>query len=737
MKNKNTRFIRFLLFIIATSLILSPFPEKANAQWTPTNGVSGGFIWCITSSSSNLFAGTFGYGIFKSTDNGASWNPCINGLKNTYVFSLTTSGSNIIAGTWLGIYYSSNNGDTWNVGDTVLTASKIVYAVSTLGTTGTVFAGTSYHNASDPKTTFISTNYGITWSSTTTNPQVAGTNVGVYSLIEFGGNLFAGTAGASVFRTVNYGSTWNQMTGGTMGTTQNVYCLSAIGTTKLLAGTYQNGFFWSLDNGATWNPQNTGLPAAPNNTIYNITTIGSNIFVPSFGNVVYMATNGVTLTWTPTTSTGLFNKSVYSIYSLGSTLYAGTWGAGVFISNNNASSWSRSNNGLKDVVVGCLSNNGSTLFAGTLGNGVFFSTNNGDNWAQADNTALADPNINTIMPYSTNIFAGTNNGIYLSGNNGVTWTSSSTGLPANTQINCIIPVSSILFAGSQNNHVYKSTNNGAVWTDLGSPSSGAVTSFATIGINIFLSCIGGNGIFYSLNGGTTWNPSTTGLTNRNVHSLSALGTTNIFAGTERGVFLSTNTGATWSRVSNKSNGMDSVLTVYSIVNDGTNVIAGTFNGVYLTSNMGATWQKKNQGLGADTLFVSLLIYNNNVFAGMWPMIPNNSLVSPLVWKRSIANISIGIKNISTTIPDKFNLMQNYPNPFNPATTIKWSIKEGAFVTLKIFDATGQEVGSYVNEKLNAGVYEANIDASNLSSGVYFYKLQAGNFTDTKKMVLIK
>ena len=82
-------------------------------------------------------------------------------------------------------------------------------------------------------------------------------------------------------------------------------------------------------------------------------------------------------------------------------------------------------------------------------------------------------------------------------------------------------------------------------------------------------------------------------------------------------------------------------------------------------------------------------------------------------------------------------MQNYPNPFNPATTIKWSIKEGAFVTLKIFDATGQEVGSYVNEKLNAGVYEANIDASNLSSGVYFYKLQAGNFTDTKKMVLIK
>ena len=82
-------------------------------------------------------------------------------------------------------------------------------------------------------------------------------------------------------------------------------------------------------------------------------------------------------------------------------------------------------------------------------------------------------------------------------------------------------------------------------------------------------------------------------------------------------------------------------------------------------------------------------------------------------------------------------MQNYPNPFNPTTVIKWSLKEAAFVTLKIYDVMGREVGTYVNEKLNIGIYETTFDGSDLSSGVYYYKLQAGNFTDTKKMMLIK
>jgi hypothetical protein len=89
------------------------------------------------------------------------------------------------------------------------------------------------------------------------------------------------------------------------------------------------------------------------------------------------------------------------------------------------------------------------------------------------------------------------------------------------------------------------------------------------------------------------------------------------------------------------------------------------------------------------------------------------------------------------IPARFALMQNYPNPFNPSTTIRYSIAKNSFVTIKIYDALGKTVNTLVNENKNPGNYEISFDASELASGLYFYKIQAGDFTDVKKMILIK
>ncbi len=85
----------------------------------------------------------------------------------------------------------------------------------------------------------------------------------------------------------------------------------------------------------------------------------------------------------------------------------------------------------------------------------------------------------------------------------------------------------------------------------------------------------------------------------------------------------------------------------------------------------------------------------------------------------------------------FNLSQNYPNPFNPSTTIKFAIPQNEFVTLKIYDILGKEVTTLINEEMIAGNYTKTWDANNLSSGVYFYKLTAGKFTETKKMMLVR
>jgi hypothetical protein len=85
----------------------------------------------------------------------------------------------------------------------------------------------------------------------------------------------------------------------------------------------------------------------------------------------------------------------------------------------------------------------------------------------------------------------------------------------------------------------------------------------------------------------------------------------------------------------------------------------------------------------------------------------------------------------------FNLSQNYPNPFNPSTKISWQSPVSSLQSLKIYDVLGNEVATLVNEFRNAGSYEVDFDASKLSSGVYFYKLQAGDFVQTKKMLLMK
>ncbi len=107
--------------------------------------------------------------------------------------------------------------------------------------------------------------------------------------------------------------------------------------------------------------------------------------------------------------------------------------------------------------------------------------------------------------------------------------------------------------------------------------------------------------------------------------------------------------------------------------------------------------------------------------------------------------------VDLSLPQTFSLEQSYPNPFNPSTTIKYTIPnvtlsalsraesrdEGSRVILKVYDILGNEVATLVNENKPAGNYEINFNASSLTSGIYFYTIQAGSFTDTKKMTLLK
>ncbi|MDO8549762.1 MAG: 5'-nucleotidase C-terminal domain-containing protein, partial [Ignavibacteria bacterium] len=111
-------------------------------------------------------------------------------------------------------------------------------------------------------------------------------------------------------------------------------------------------------------------------------------------------------------------------------------------------------------------------------------------------------------------------------------------------------------------------------------------------------------------------------------------------------------------------------------------------------------------------------------------------ISPLVEGRIIADISIDVEN-ENPVPAKFELAQNYPNPFNPTTNFEFRIADFGMVSLRIYDILGNEVATIVNEQLPADNYKYKWDANGIASGVYFYKLQAGDFVETKKLVLMK
>ena len=98
---------------------------------------------------------------------------------------------------------------------------------------------------------------------------------------------------------------------------------------------------------------------------------------------------------------------------------------------------------------------------------------------------------------------------------------------------------------------------------------------------------------------------------------------------------------------------------------------------------------------------------------------------------------IGINQISNEVPDGFSLSQNYPNPFNPVTRIKFNIAKESSVSITVFDVLGRHISTLVNEKLAAGSYETEWSAVNMPGGVYFYKIETDDFTETKKMMLVK
>lgn len=388
---------------------------------------------------------------------------------------------------------------------------------------------------------------------------------------------------------------------------------------------------------------------------------------------------------------------------------------------------------------------GSSLFAGATP-GLFYTKDNGGKWDSV--SSLARYWVFSMGVNDTDLFAGTANGagLFRSSNNDTIWTPI-----GNLRFQAIcrgLLVSHVgiegttLFLGLYTGGIYggetlyRSTDNGAHWTYSADglyyepqvPRD--VEHIAVDGSNL-LASMSGLGIYRSIDNGWTWSYVGYGLT-----GLMDLGVTGlvvrggyVFVGTGGGIYRSTDHGTSWNTV---NSGL-TIKNVLSMTASDSGLFAGTAGGgVFLSKNNGESWVRINSGMPSDD--VTALTVGPVATAGRFLFAGTRTNG---IWKRSLSEIVTSAGRETGYASKQYAVGQNFPNPFNPSTTIRYELTKGSTVSLKIFNALGQLIATLVDAHKEAGYYQAQWSASNVPSGIYFYRLQTGGFLETKKMILLR
>ena len=239
----------------------------------------------------------------------------------------------------------------------------------------------------------------------------------------------------------------------------------------------------------------------------------------------------------------------------------------------------------------------------------------------------------------------------------------------------------------------------------------------------YICFLGAQRVYRSSDGGLTW---TNTYTPDYYSSIWFINDSIGMSSSNNNVGLSTDSGITWNQISIPGQG-----NYYSLAGSGTRDFWTASDGyVYHTTDFGSNW-------------TSELIFFGNIFAIDFVTIGNTAIGYVAGTNGNLARFEAPITSVRelTTTLYSYSLEQNYPNPFNPSTKISWHSPVGTWQTLKVYDVLGNEVATLVNEYRQAGSYEvefkSTVGSHQLANGVYFYRLQAGDYVESKKMILLK
>lgn len=773
-----TSLSSFFPIIFCIGSIFTTTYSQSNS-WINTGGpFKGSAISIATGSNGFVFVGTQ-TGIYRSTDHAQTWslladNPWTVHLSSSTLFPSTgnilvaASGSVFMRTDDSLVYRSTDNGDTWISLESALNNSTVRSIISS--SAGDLFT------LVDSMGILRSSNNGDEWTRMNLNLPISH----VYSLAVDSTRLMIIRTDTCYYKSNDNGSNWLKSVGGggnLLAIAPNRTIFTAVASSGISQiGPYSTVgiVFRSTDDGGHWT------------ACYSITT-GRNILmrprldelaVSSAGNVffttydgVYRSTdNGDNWSMIPWDNWQLQDYSRAVGSDSENDFYIGTNQCGLLRLSNRDTAYSFIPAGFSSVMVNAIATNSSGHVFATVDSGVFRSTNNGQNWTKILAPIYQRPTFKVITGltnsqgtiYALKSLQGNSGFLFRSIDNGDHWDSLGNRGP-------VLGVSpgGMIFQGIPGglSPIYRSTDNGDNWTqfsgmdtvgDYVDPFCFAFNSQNHIFAGSYLAS-GWGGIWRSRDSGYTWENIPKGLPGgRQNDGVNAMGAVNvlginskgiIFAATDSGFYRSTNNGESWLETDQSlppsllyyyTSGQN-LLAKYGLpkinciaINSLDYVYVAYDRGVFYSKDNGKTWnsfiQDKNMNYSMTALEFDKQGY---LYGGRGGTIYRSS------------SSTTSVSELPENVPGTWKLEQNYPNPFNPTTTISFTIPATAgrqvtgFVSLKIYDILGREVATLLSERLSPGNYTRQWNATNFVSGVYFYRLTAGRYVETKKLVLLK
>ncbi|NNJ53171.1 MAG: T9SS type A sorting domain-containing protein [Ignavibacteriaceae bacterium] len=678
--------------------------------------------------------GTYGMGILKSTDGGQTWSKSLdwayNSGRGVWAVEINPLNPNTVwAATTEGIYRSYDAGSTWQqVHNVIMGMSLVINPVDT----NIVISGHG-NFASTGFGIYRTTDGGTNWAHITSGLPTyyegkilldiykANPNI-VYASI---GNGFSSANGASwLCKSTDAGLNWSIM--------------SQVDYSK-----WQGWFSHDVSVDQS-NPDNLIVIGIE---VYKSTNGGSTVVQKSSGGLI-LGRPPIGGQEGPADYTHSDAHVVAQHPTDMNTYYIGTDG-GIFRTIDFGETYQSHNGRLQTTqfyngtsssqtdslkAMGGLQDNSTVIYDGDL---AWIRVIGGDgSWTSID---PSNDNIVYASWQNLNMRRSTNGGSNFS-----TITPPSAGItafiaPFRTYYND----ASIIYAGRDK--IFKSTNSGNSWTATnnntvldGNPALAMDISYQSEDIVYVATApfqTSRGNVFRTTNGGAEWTNITGNLPDRFPSDM-AVDPLNdnvvfiTFYGFGSGhVFKSTNSGDNWTDVSDNLPDVP-VPAVIVDPNNTDHVYIGTDIGVFVSTDGGGNWQDFNNALpdGVQGMDLNICRVNNVLRV----MTHGNG-----AYERKLLSTIVSNSGSGPSVVINYQLGQNYPNPFNPSTTIEFKVQRAGLTTLKVYDVIGNQVATLVERDLPAGDFSIDFDASNLTSGTYLYRLESGNFVETKKMILLK